>query len=384
MTTLAALVTTQTTDQMLTQALALAQAAGLPTTAWQPASTPRTLMGIDAQALADETTTIAAIANGGFLSTATGDWLTLLASELYNVTRNPATAMQRTCRLTAAASAGPYTIAVGQLWATTSTGLRFTNITGGTLAAGGTLDLTFQAESPGSSYNVATGTINQLVTTLAGVTIVDPGSPTVNVAGTDQETDAALRVRCTDQWATLSGGAPSAAYDAWAKAADSTVTKVAIPTPPGDGTLQVVIAGASGGSSAGSVTTVQTYINARKPLNDAPTVAAANNRAVVVTGTVYASAAAVSGGVGATAAAAAATALVAALPIGGSAYDATHSGLAAAAVEKLILDVSGVANVTGLQFAIDGGVAGAAADVPFAATDALHTLDLSGLTWTAV
>jgi hypothetical protein len=45
------------------------------------------------------------------------------------------------------------------MWIADAAGHRYSNVNGGTLWLGGTLQLTWQAESPGAAYNVANGAL---------------------------------------------------------------------------------------------------------------------------------------------------------------------------------------------------------------------------------
>jgi hypothetical protein len=115
-----------------------------------------TLTEAESANLADLAQTIRSIAAGGFLEYAEGGWLDLLADGLYDERRKPSVFTQGTIRLTDAAGAGPFTIVPGQLWASDiGRTRRFTNLVGGSLPLSGTLDLTWQAESPGASWNLA-------------------------------------------------------------------------------------------------------------------------------------------------------------------------------------------------------------------------------------
>ena len=92
--------------------------------------------------------------------------LDMLAESLYSLERIQASYTRGTRALSALATSGPHAIAVGQLWATTASGRRFTNTTGGTLIAGGTLALEWRAESPGYAWNVSSADALSLVTAL--------------------------------------------------------------------------------------------------------------------------------------------------------------------------------------------------------------------------
>src|SRR5512133_335679 len=344
MATLAELTAPTTYETERAALLAALVARGFPATSWQAGDVARTLVEIDAQALADFTTLRAAIAAGGLLSTATGDWLAVLAAEVYSVTRNAAVSTEGTVVLTATADAGPFTIAPGQLRFTSTSGLRFqiNNTTALVLAKGGTLSVTARAESPGATYNVANGTITTLATPLAGVTCnnPDPGGGTwITVSGADQEADSALRSRCEARWPESGFGSPAASYDLWARTADATITRTK-PVPdaagPNGGGVTIYVAGASGPVGAGAVTAAQTYIDPRAPLTSVPTVTNTSALAVTVTATLFGKAQYQT--TATTAATAAITALIAANPLGATVYKA--------ALYEALMSPVGVENVT--------------------------------------
>ncbi len=361
MTALADLITPTNATDELAALVATLQALGFPATSWQDGSVPKTLLFADATALAQVRAVVAKIAQGGFLDTSAGAWLTLHAKQRFNVDRKPATSTKRTVTLTAAAGAGPYTIAVGQLWTSTAMGLRFTNITGGTLNAGSTMDLTFRAESRGALYNVGTGSIRLLITSLAGVTVEDPADPTVDVHGTDVESDGSLVSRCRDRWATLGTGATAAAYRSWALAASSEITRAYVTGNDGTGQVSIVVAGDAGTVGDDAVDDAQAFIGDRAPLTVQATVVAATPVPIAVTATLYGKAAYE------TAARAAAAVnlagLMQATDVGGTVYKA-------AIIEQLML-AEGVVNAV---------VSAPAGDTDLADTD-VATLGTVTFTW---
>lgn len=148
---------------------------GLPTTSWQPGSTPRTLIAGQAQIAADFNLAQRLIAKGGFLDYAESDWLTLLAAQVFSVNRDAPVATIGIATLTDAGG-GPHVITASQLIAKDASGREFRNITGGTLALSGTLALRWQAVATGDDYNIGVGTLTTLVTALAGVTINNPAT----------------------------------------------------------------------------------------------------------------------------------------------------------------------------------------------------------------
>jgi uncharacterized phage protein gp47/JayE len=172
--TLAELLAPRTRDQVKTDLLAALQSAGFPVSDWNSGGVARTLVELFALVVAQLYVVLVAITGGGFVTIASGGWLSLVASEVYQLTRNPAAFASGTVRLTCPAASGPFTIAAGQLRFVSASGRRFTNTAGGTLTSGGTLDLAIKAESPGSAYNVPAGTITTMLTPLPGVTCTNP------------------------------------------------------------------------------------------------------------------------------------------------------------------------------------------------------------------
>jgi uncharacterized phage protein gp47/JayE len=288
-TTYAALQTATTADAYLTQLLATLAANGFPATAWQSGNAGRTLARADAEALAELRAVVADVVKGGFLDTATGDWLTLLAAGVFDLDRIAATYAIGEVTLTCSASAGPYNITAAGLvvsdgtrrWRSTNAGLL-------TLASGGTLTVAVKAESPGTAYNVSGTTITVITSpALAGVTVSSVSSWLTTTA-VDDETDAALRARCRLRWSTLGRGANLDAYEYNAlNAGQSSVTRAQTVPGGGDGTLTVYIAQSAATATGPQVAAVQAYIDSVAPVTDAPTVTAATAVTVSVTATIY-------------------------------------------------------------------------------------------------
>lgn len=250
-----------------------------PTTAWQSGSVPRTLAELYAKGLAELARTIAGVAAGGLLLEADDDWLDLLAASLYKRERNLGTTTAGTVTL-ANAGASPKTVHAGQVWVGTTGGKRYLNTTGGTIAAGGTLSVTVQAEAPGSAYNVANGTITVMYTVLPSVTVSNSPSTGswITTSGSDRESDESLRQRCRARWPELGTGATALVIEAWCKEADPTVTRVTVTPQTGAdaGKYKVRLATDSGGVSGGVVAAVQTYLDYRASLTTTPVVESAS------------------------------------------------------------------------------------------------------------
>ena len=287
------LITAKDRDTLFAELLATAQSEGLPTTAWQAGSVPRTLLKADATALADLHTTQAAVARGAFLDDATGAWLTLLAAGKFQVTRSASTYTEGYIKVTVASGAGPYTITpAGLLVSDGSRRWRSTNTAAITVTSAATTNILVRAESPGSGGNVSNSTITTLVSpALAGVTVNNPAYASgtwITTSGADEESDASLRARCRARWSTLGRGATVAAYVYWATTCPSTatVTRAKVLPGSGDGTLIVYVAQSTAVATGGQVAAVQSWVDEQKPVTDDPTVTAATAVTVQVSGSV--------------------------------------------------------------------------------------------------
>ncbi len=276
------LITAKTAATLQTELLARLTAAGFPVTAWQTGGAARTLVVVDVETLAELYALVVLIGKAWSLDDAAGAWLTLHAFSRYRVARILATFARHTVTLTAASGAGPYSITAGQLVVTNALGIRFrsTNTSTETVAHGTPVTLTVEAQTAGTKGNTAPSAV--VTPALAGVTLAWVAR---TVSAVDEELDAPLRQRCRDKWATLApAGATQATYRYWLTSAvdgdgaSCGITRTAFPTPPGDGTVPVWVAGASGQISGPQLTAARTYVAARRPHTDTPSV----NHATVV------------------------------------------------------------------------------------------------------
>jgi phage-related baseplate assembly protein len=249
MTTLAELTTPMTADEAKASIYAGLAASGVRTTAWKPGATVRTIIAVLALVLAAFSRLQANLAKGGFLETATGQWLTLVAYYVYGTTRSPGTFASGVVTFDNAGG-GVYTGGIGDLVvrssATNKTFRNTASFTIGALATG--VQIPFAAVELGSASTAPALTIDELVTTLSGVAC----SNALALVGTDEETDIDLRTRCSAKLGSLS---PRGAKDAYqyvarsAKRADGTpigITRVSA-LSDGSGGVDVYLATASGG-----------------------------------------------------------------------------------------------------------------------------------------
>jgi uncharacterized phage protein gp47/JayE len=288
--TMEQLFTPFTPDEAKARLLAKLQAKGLPITDWASGGIERTHVEIEAQENSDFSLEQVQLAKSAFLGTALGDWLGIVAFEGFGLTRYPATYAKDTLALSCSASAGPYTILPGQVWAADIvSGRRYVNVTGGTLTPGGSLDLTIQAESAGADYNAGVGTIAVLLTSLPGVTCTNTGANAVQ--GTDQESNALLIQRCRDQWSTLGYGQNADWFRYYCRnghAYAASVTRVRVDTAPdGSGVVNVTIAGPDGHLAGGIVTAVQASLLAKTGRQVTVNVAGATELAATIMGDAF-------------------------------------------------------------------------------------------------
>ncbi len=189
MATLEELLTPSTIARALQNVIGTYQAEGFPTQNWQSGGTDATRSLAIATSVHDLSANyIPSITAGGFTSLAAQlenpGWLQLLAEEIYNLLYNRATFTVGDILLTCAATAGPYTIAAGDLTAVFgASGNRYINSTGGVLATSGTLALEWTAETAGAEYNdpSSSGAIS-LVSSLPGVTLTNVATDYTDVA----------------------------------------------------------------------------------------------------------------------------------------------------------------------------------------------------------
>jgi len=260
--TVTELLNPKTKAQIADDIFAALTAEGFPVTAWQSGSIPRTLVLVFAAVLALLWGLVAQVAGAAFLDTATGAWLTLHAASRFQLTRIAATFARHSITLNNS-TPNPRTITPGQLLMVTAAGVRYrsTNTSNVTVPATGSVSITVQCESAGIVGNTAPTVIT--TPAYAGMTFTY-GSLTTRAR--DEETDAQLRVRCRARWATRASGATRDYYAFHILSAlmpDGTsagVTRIGWIAPPGDGSAEIIVAGADGPLSGDQLTAVSDYV----------------------------------------------------------------------------------------------------------------------------
>lgn len=288
------LLTPTTEADALTSMLAYLDALGFNATSWQSGSMPRTLVQLVARFYADLTVTRVTLTQSRFNDTAEGPFLDLYSKDAYDNDRFVAVATQFTALLDDTVSlVGPFTITLNQLVAQDDQGYTYRSQNTGTLAHGGTLIVTFQAEQAGRDAIPDVGLSIALSTPLVG--LPDPLVTAITVQGANAEQDPKLRTRNKAKWATLAYADPQDAYIAWALSADASVTRVYVDdlNPRGPGTIDIYIAGEAGALDPSVATNVLNYIEgitdgiSRRPIGSDVDVFSATTANVSITGTLY-------------------------------------------------------------------------------------------------
>jgi hypothetical protein len=265
-------------------ALAIAETLGLPVSTWQPGDPTRSLYHVESELLATLEEIVVNFIKAGFLDYASGDWLEILADQVYGVTVPDATYAETDVVLTNSGG-GTYIIDAGDITLKNSTtGKTYHNTTGGTLNAGSTLTITVIADESGSDSSAAAGEIDEMVTTLLGVTCTNATA----AVGTDKQDDATTRQQCRDKLGSFSPNGPREAYSYVARNSDLTgttaVTRTRVYADSDTGDVTVYLAGPSGAVAGADVALVEEAIlEWATPLCITPTVLSVTTVSVPIT-----------------------------------------------------------------------------------------------------
>jgi phage-related baseplate assembly protein len=258
---LADLFSVTTKARVYAKALQIATALGLPVTSWRAGDPTRSVYHVIAEEIEARDITASSYAKSGFLDSATGEWLTILADQVFNVQREAATAVASTLRLVNT-EGGVYSWDAGDLvFRSSVNGKTYHNTTAGTLSAvAEEIDVGFIADEEGADSSLAADELDELVTAMPGVEILSSDAGNAN----DEEDDAPLRERCRASTGALSPNGPADAYRYVAVTAALTgnteTTRAYVEANSGTGAVTVYCAGAAGGVSGTALTAVDTAI----------------------------------------------------------------------------------------------------------------------------
>jgi hypothetical protein len=243
------LLTPQTATQVRTTLVNSLVALGIPADKWTPGGALSLILTVTATVYAGFTTLMAQAIGSGFLETATGGWLTLLAYYVYGVTRPAATFASGSLTLTNSGG-GTYNYSPGQAtFLDTTNGQTYTNTQAIALAPSSSQTITIACTKTGAIGSAPPGEITTLVTQMLGVTCTNASS----VVGQDAMLDANLRLLCTAKLGALSVRGPRSAYAYAIAVAVNAVTgapvninRQSITRSSHTGTVSIVVASPSG------------------------------------------------------------------------------------------------------------------------------------------
>lgn len=269
-----------TRDKFFSAALDLAETIGLPVTSWRAFDPSRSFFLFMSEVLSSLDDTVGEYVRSGFLSSARGDWLRLLAQEVYGVEPAEATYAEPAVTLTNTGG-GFYALDPGDLTVKNSvTGKTYHNTSSGTLSSGATVEFQLVADEAGSDSSVAANEIDTLVTTLLGVVVVSSTAGLASDAATDEE----IRDQCRESLGSLSPNGPPDAYTYVAKNAEltgQTGINRAAAVGSATGAVTVTVASTAGAVSAPALAAIQSAIDRwSTPLCVAPTVVSATTKTV--------------------------------------------------------------------------------------------------------
>lgn len=284
---LATLLVQETKAAIYNTAIGVARALGLPVSSWQAGDPTRSLYHLESELLARLEVVVVGYIQSGFLDYATGDWLKVKADQDFGVTVPEATYATTDVTLTNTSTNYFPDIEAGDVVVRNSTtGKTYTCTTGGTLASGvgETLTLTVVADEAGSDSSAAAGEIDELVTTMTGVTVTNASA----AVGTDEQDAAVTRQQCRDRLGRLSPNGPKEAYSDVARDSELTgttaVTRVRAFPDSDTGDVLIYLAGPSGAVAEADRALVEDAILTwATPLCITPTVASVAAVAIDIT-----------------------------------------------------------------------------------------------------
>lgn len=285
-----------TAEEILSLMLDLAEAIGLPTTAWQTGEAPLAILEIIAQALAKIWNDGALpILSAPFLDYVSGDILTIVAAAVYGTIRYDAT-FSNGPGTVENSSSDIFNFAIGDIRIRKNS-KTYRNKTAGALAPWDgispkpTVGLTFIAETIGASSTLVPDLIPiEVISGQIGISVTADSA----WVGQDQERDDDLRTRARSAQAAASPNGPKLAYDyvlRSTKRPDGTsidVTRVRVEPPPGDGTLTIYVASPTGEVDPADVALLQTAVTDNvEPQCATVTVLSADGVIIPVTANIY-------------------------------------------------------------------------------------------------
>lgn len=220
MQTISDLLSTQTAAQIRQSMVNGLVTVGIRADLWRPGGGYSLILTVVANMFAGFQQLVVQTIGFGFLPTAVGGWLTLLAFYVYGVTRPPATFANGAVTLVNPGG-GTFNYEPGQVtFLNSTTAATYVNTQAIALTPLSTQTVNVQAVNPGSASNAAPGQIDTLQTTMLLVTV----SNALAVLGSDAMLDADLLTMCLNSLGAQSVRGPRNVYAFAAQVAVSPTT----------------------------------------------------------------------------------------------------------------------------------------------------------------
>jgi hypothetical protein len=261
-----------TAPQARANAVTALVAMGIRADLWRVGGSLSTMLTVVTAAYAQFTILFAQAIASGFLTTATGGWLTLLAFYVYGVTRPVATFATGLLTLTNTLG-GVYNYAAGAATFLDSTSKQtYTNLDPIALGPLSTQTIRIQCTAAGTIGNAPPGEVDALVTTMLGVTCGNASA----IAGSDALSDPGLVALCLAKLGATSVRGPRNAF-AFAvsvalnavNGAPVNINRQSVSRSSHTGTVTIVVAAPSGAPDpndvAGVVTSIETGVPGLSP-----------------------------------------------------------------------------------------------------------------------
>lgn len=285
----AALLISETADAIFEASLRLAELAGLPVSSWRAGDPTRTQLRTQAAKLESLDATRVEYARSSFLETATGDMLTLRATDVYNVDREGETFATPTITVNNTGG-GVFEIAArGLTFSSSITGATYVNqstVTIDSLETG--VEILLEAEEGGSAGSAAADEIDTIVSPpLIGVEIV---SNTAS-SGVDEQSDEGVRELCIASLGALSPDGAADGYEFVARNSELTgvegITRAQASGDSADGTVTLYVGTDTAAVGAPELADIQAAIDVwAQPLCTDATVASMTPVELAITFTI--------------------------------------------------------------------------------------------------
>lgn len=262
------LLTPQTAAQVRTTMVNALVTLGVPADKWTPGGALSLTLTVIATVYAMFTVLMAQAIGSGFLETASGGWLTLLAFYVYGVTRPPATFASGQLTLTNGGG-GTQIYPIGAaVFLDPVNGQTYTNAQPINCPALTSQTFTITCTTAGKIGSAPPGEISKLVTQMLGCTVSNAAS----VVGQDALDDPALRIMCSNKLGALSVRGPRNAYAYAIDVAQNAVTgapvninRQSISRSSHTGTVTIIVASPSGVPDPNDVAGIRTSIESGVP-----------------------------------------------------------------------------------------------------------------------